>query len=243
MLDLQLVGLHLTDPPPGEARLRHDATFGAWDASLSALRDIVNIAIRAINEVGAGLPLLPEGSLEELLVLPVSGDYGAIRQNAHACHQVADALGTWAGNLSRISVMVAPRWDGLAGLAFAVRLNAQALAARGVAEVVRRGSDLFDEVADVSERLGIRVEQLVVELGKALARLARRLLARVGGPAGWATFAAELALRGLDAVTDIIDDVRRVLGLVEDLRALHRTVGDWAELQQERLGLFRELVA
>lgn len=238
-----LVGLHLVDPPPGEARLRHDATFGAWDRSLSALRDVVNTGIRALNEVGAGLPLLPEGSLEELLVLPLAGDYGAIRQNAHACHQVADALGTWAGNLTRVSVAVDPRWEGLAGLAFLVRLQARALAARGVAEVVRRGSALFDEVADVSERLGVRVEELVVELGKALARLARRLLAKVGGPAGWASFAAELALRGLDAVTDIVDDVRRVLGLVDEVRDLHRSVRDWAALQQERLAVFEELVA
>ena len=238
-----LVGLHLVDPAPGRPELRHDATFGLWDASISALRDVVNTGIRALNQVGAGLPTLPEGSLEELLVLPLTGDYGAIRQNATACHQVADALGTWTANLVRVSATVDPRWDGLAGTAFTARLGVQAVAAGGLAEVVRRGSLLLEEVAEVSERLGVRVEELLVDLGKAIARLARRLLARVGGPAGWATFAGELALRGLDAVTDIVDDVRRVLDLVDAVRELHRFVADWAEVQRDRLAVFGELAA
>ncbi|MDN4173867.1 hypothetical protein QWY28_12970 [Nocardioides sp. SOB77] len=238
-----LVGLHLVDPEPGLPELRHDATFELWDASVSALRDVVNTGIRTLNQVGAGLPLLPEGSLEELLVLPLTGDYGAIRQNAAACHQVAAALGTWTGNLLRVAATVDPRWDGLAGTAFTARLGVQAVAARGLAEVVRRGSLLLEEIADVSERLGVRVEELLVDLGKAIARLARRLLARVGGPAGWATFAGELALRGLDAVTDIVDDVRRVVGLVETVVDLHRTVADWAAVQHDRLAVFEELAA
>ncbi|MBC9734888.1 WXG100 family type VII secretion target [Nocardioides marmotae] len=238
-----LVGLHLVDPEPGEAELRHDATFELWDESISALRDVVNTGIRTLNQVGAGLPLLPEGSLEELLVQPLTGDYGAIRQNATACHQVADALGTWTANLVRVATTLDPRWDGLAGTAFTARLSVQAVAARGLAEVVRRGSALLEEIAEVSERLGVRVEELLVELGKAIARLARRLLARVGGPAGWASFAAELALRGLDAVTDIVDDVRRVVDLVEAVLDLHRTVADWAEVQRDRLAVFEELAA
>ncbi|MEV7430391.1 MULTISPECIES: WXG100 family type VII secretion target [unclassified Nocardioides] len=243
MVALHLVGLHLVDPEPGAAQLRHDTTFQLWDASISALRDVVNTGIRVLNQVGAGLPLLPEGSLEELLVQPLTGDYGAIRQNAAACHQVADALGTWTANLVRVGATVDPRWDGLAGTAFTARLGVQAVTARGLAEVVRRGSALLEEIADVSERLGVRVEELLVDLGKAIARLARRLLTRVGGPAGWATFAGELALKGLDAVTDIVDDVRRVLGLVDTVVALHRTVADWADVQRDRLAVFGELAA
>lgn len=243
MLGVPLAAVDLAAPERGPRELRHDATFTAWDTSLSALRDVVNTGIRVLNEVGAGLRLLPEGSLEELLVHPLSGDYGAIRRNADACHRVADALETWTGNLARLGLAVVPAWGGLAGLACAARLQAHALAARTLAEVVRRGSVLFEEVADVSERLGVRVEELLVELGKALARLACRLLARVGGPAGWAAFAADVALRGIDAVTDLVEDVRRVLGLVEDLRALHRTVAEWAELQRTRLDVFAELAA
>ncbi|WP_300961767.1 hypothetical protein [Nocardioides abyssi] len=238
-----LVDLHLHDPAPGRAELRHDATFEAWDASISALRDVVNTGIRALNQVGAGLPLLPEGSLEELLVLPLTGDYGAIRQNATACRQVADALATWSDNLALVATTVDRRWDGLAGTAFDLHLGAQAVSARALAGVVRSGWLLFDEVADFSERLGRQVESLLVELGKAIARLARRLLARVGGPAGWAAFGAELALRGLDAVTDIVDDVRRVVELVEAVLALQRDVADWADTQRDRLAAFAELAA
>lgn len=238
-----LVDLHLHDPAPGRPELRHDATFEAWDGAISALRDVVNTGIRTLNQVGAGLPLLPEGSLQELLVLPLTGDYGAIRQNATACRQVADALGTWSENLASVAATVDPRWDGAAGTTFTIDLGVQAVAARGLAAVVHGGWLLFEEVADVSERLGVKVEMLLVELGKAIARLARRLLSRVGGPTGWATFAAELALRGLDAVTDIIDDVRRVIDLVDMVLDLQRDVADWADTQRDRLAAFAELAA
>lgn len=240
---MRFVDLHLRDPEPGDQRLRHDATFEAWDGAVSALRDVANTGIRALNTVGAGLRTLPEGSLEELLVQPLTGDYGAIRQNARACFNVAHALGTWAENLTHIGLVTDPRWDGWAGTAFAGRLSVQAVAARTLSATVYGGWQLFREIADFSERLGITVEHLLVELGKAIARLARRLLGRVGGPAGWAAFTAEIAMRGLDAVTDIIDDVHTVIDLVDAVLDLQREVRDWAGEQHDRLRVFAELAA
>ncbi|WP_182524593.1 hypothetical protein [Nocardioides dongkuii] len=238
-----LAEIRLEEPGRGDAQLRHDATFTAWDDAFSTMRDVVNRGIDAVNEAGAGLRRLPEGSLEELLILPLTGDYPAIRQNAAACHDVRDALGTWSDNVLRLGLATEPDWGGRAAAAYLLRLGALGLAARGAGEVVARGSVVLDEVARVSEAVGIRVEKLVVELGKTLVRLARRILSKVGGPVGWGVFALEVLTQGLDAITDIIDDVRRVLELVDTLRELHATVSDWVGEQRERLELFAELPA
>ena len=231
----------LDAPAKGEAQLAHDTTFTAWDGAFTSMRDVVNQGIDALNQVGAGLPRLPEESLETVLILPLTGDYAAIRRNANACGDVRDALHTWGDNILRISLGVGPGWSGQAAAAYLLRVNAFGLAARAIGETVGLGATVFDGIARVSERIGIQVERLVVELGKTLARLGRRLLSKVAGPAGWAAFAGELLLKGLDAVTDIVDDVRRVLELIEALRDLRDVVTAWVAEQRERLELFREL--
>lgn len=233
--------LWLDPPPEGEPVLRHDPAFVAWDRGLSAARDVVNLGIRALNQAGAGLDELPDGSLEELLVVPLTGDHQVIRQNAVACHQVAEALGTWTSNLGRLALAVDPRWSGRAASAYLLRLGACSAAARALGELVGEGAVIFDEVAEFSERLAVEVEELVVELGETLARLTRKLLARVAGPGGWALLGAELVTQGLDAVADILDDVRRVLALIDTLLGLQESVAQWAQAQRERLQVLRGL--
>ncbi|NPC98837.1 WXG100 family type VII secretion target [Nocardioides sp. zg-DK7169] len=236
-----LVDLTLAPPDPGSRELRHDATFTAWDSTFSELRDVVNLGIDALNKAGAGLPRLPEESLEELVVLPLTGDYAAIRQNANACGDVRSALHVWADNLLRLSVGVDPAWGGRAATAYVVRVNAFGLAGRAVAELVGAGAGVLEVVADFAERLAVEVERLLVDLGQALFRLVAKLSAKVSGPLGWAAFAAELVTRGLDAVTDIVDDVRLVVDLVRTLLDLRDTVAAWVGEQRERLALFAGL--
>lgn len=225
----------LPEPATGGRELRHDAGFVALDAGLSALRDTINLGIGALNQAGVGLPRLPEGSLEELLVLPLTGDYRRIRQNAEATHQVERALATYAGNVHRLSLAVDPRWGGQAASSYLLRVTAHGLAARGLAELVGEGSVVFDTIADYSERLGIEVEELVAELAERGRRVVRRLLTRVAGPAGWGVFALEVATQGLDAVTDIVDDIRRILEIVDRLLALKEEVAAWVEEQRALL--------
>ncbi|MCM3517249.1 hypothetical protein [Nocardioides sp. P86] len=231
----------LLAPEEGDPQRRHDATFESWDTAFSALRDTINLGVRALNGVGAGLPELPGGSLEELVVLPLSGDYTAIRQNATACVTTGAAWAAWAGNLDRLAVHVALGWGGLAGAACAARIEGLALAGRAVGAVVERGAIVLEEVADVSERLGVEVEHLVVELGKAMARLVRRLLSRACGPAGWAALAAEVTMKGLDAIADLVDDVRLVVDLLQRLLELKETVPVWARHVGDRLALLASL--
>lgn len=227
--------LTLATPARGDAVLRHDAEFVALDAGLSTLRDGINLGIDALNHVGAGLRRLPEGSLEELLVMPLTGDYLTIRQNAAAVRQMRDCLATYAGNVARLSLAVDPRWGGAAATAYLLRLNAHAAIARGAGELIARGDVVFTEIAEYSERLAIEVEELVMELCERGRRLLTKLLARVCGPIGAAAFATDFLLHGFDAVTDIIDDVQRVLEIVDFLLSVQGDVRGWVAEQRARL--------
>ena len=243
LLDLHPLRAHLAVPDPGARALDHDATFTGWDHTFSTLRDVVNHGIRLLNHAGAGLRELPGESLEELLVLPLTGDYGRIRQNADACGRVRLALDTWGGNFARISLGLDPRWDGLAAASFFARMQVCDLLARALGEVVGRGAAVFEEIATMSEAIGVVVERVIVALGRLLARLARKVLEKVAGPAGWTAFAVELATKGLHAVTEIVEDVELVLSLIAAARDLRDTIREWAEAQRQRLGLFSDLPA
>ena len=101
---------------------------------------------------------------------------------------------------------------------------------------------VLDEVADVCERLTVEVEDLVVECGERLARLVRRA-ARTGLGAARLGRAApgRSPPRGCSAVTDLVDDVRRVVEIVETLLALQDTVAAWAREQRDRLETLLDL--
>jgi len=234
MTALPAVPVDLPVPDGGDHTLRHDPDFVAFDRGLSAIRDTVNLGIDVLNSVGAGLRRLPDGSLEELLVRPLTGDYVRIRQNAAATHHVRDALSTYGDNVVRLSLAVDPRWGGAAAAAYLARLQLQAAAARGVGDLVARGAVVLDEIADFSERLAVQVEDLVMELVERGRRLVTKVTTRLVGP-GWVALAAEIALTGLDAVTDIVEDVRRVLEIVDTLCDLREEVTAWVAEQRQRL--------
>ncbi|KAA1427383.1 hypothetical protein [Nocardioides antri] len=234
--------LDLVDPDLGGHTRDHDDGFEALDAALCGIRDTINLGIDALNQAGLGLRKLPEGSLEELLVMPLTGDYRRIRQNAIATGQFRDALGTYADNATVLSIAVEPRWGGLAAASFLLRVNGHALVARGLGMLVAEAAPLFELVADHSERLAIEVEELVMELLERGERVVRKLLSRVAGPAGWAAFAAELAIKGFDAVTDIVDDIERVLWIIDRLLEMKGEVTAWVEEQRQRLTLLLDLV-
>lgn len=227
-------------PEPGDT-LRHDPTFERWDTEVCALRDVANLGIEALRGIGADVTPLPGGSLRELLVEPLSGDHGAIRQNAAACHVVRDALVELSHQQAGVALRAAARWEGDAGLAHVGAVGARAAATRALAELVAAAGPVLDEVADVCERLTVEVEGLVVECGERLGSLVRRLLARVSGPLGWGVLAWEVATEGLSAVTDLVDDVRRVVQIVETLLRLQDTVATWAREQRDLLETLLDL--
>jgi hypothetical protein len=235
-----LVPVELPEPPLGERLVAHDSQFTAVDRGWSLLRDAINDGIRLANSVGAGLPLLPTESLEELLVLPFSGDYRAIRRNANACGQVRDAFEVWGDNFPRVGLAVASCWTGAASAALLGRLALFAVAGRAVGSVVGAGAAVFEEIATVCERLAVRVEHELAVLGRLLLRLSRRLLEAVCGP-GVASLALEVAVHGWSVISDIVHDICLVHTLISDLLTLQATVSGWVTDWRARLGLFTDL--
>lgn len=231
----------LPTPALGEKLLRHDTEFRAIDRTFDAIRDAVNKGIDVLNDLGFGVRRLPEESLEELVVLPLTGDYRVIRQNAHAVRHVEAALAVYARNTARLALATDPRWGGEAASSYLLRLGRHAAAARASGELVALAAPAFEEVAEFSERLAVEVEHLLVELVERGRRLMARLLARAAGPAGWGVFAIEVALKGADAVTDLVDDARRLIAIIDRLVAMKGEVAGWVEEQRERLDLLRDL--
>lgn len=233
--------LVLPDPALGPDRLRHDTDFRALDRRFDRVRDTVNEGIDVLNDLGLGLRRLPEESLEELVVLPLTGDHRRIRQNAAAIGYVDAALARYAASTARLAPAVGPCWEGEAAASYLLRVGRHAAAARAGGGLLRLGVSLLEEVARFAERLAVEVEELVVELVERGTRLMARLLARAAGPTGWAVFAADVALRGLDAVADLVDDARRLVAIVDRLLTMKEEVIDWVEEQRDRLAALRRL--
>ena len=160
-----------------------------------------------------------------------------MRANADACRTVDRAFGVVATDTAAVAADTALSWQGLAGAACAGRMGASAAGARAVGLAIGQAAGLFEVVATTSERLGIRVEELVVRVGAALARLFRKVLSRAAGPLGWASLATEVAVRGFDVVADVIADVEVVVDGLETLLALREEASAWAHAQSERVGV------
>ncbi len=233
--------LLLPEPGPGPERLRHDAELRALDRTFDRIRDTVNTGIDVLNDLGCGLRRLPEESLQELVVLPLTGDYRRIRQNATAIGHLDAALARYAASTARMALAVGPGWEGDAAASYLLRLGRHAAAARGAGELLAGAVPALEEVARFAERLAVEVEELVVELVDKGTRLMTRLLARVAGPAGWAVLGAEVAVHGLDAVTDLVDDARRLVAIVDRLLAMKVEVVDQVDEHLDRLAALRRV--
>lgn len=233
--------LVLPEPALGPERLRHDADFRALERRFDRVRDTVNEGIDVLNGLGLGLRRLPEESLQELVVLPLTGDHRRIRQNAAAIEYVDAAMARYAASTAGLALAVRPGWEGEAAASYLLRLGRHAAAARGAGELLAVAVPVLEEVARFAERLAVEVEELVVELVDKGTRLMTRLLARAAGPAGWAVLAADVALHGLDAVADLVDDARRLVEIVDRLLELKEEVIDRVAEQRDRLAALRSV--
>ena len=221
---LALAEIDPVPPPLGEPLLDHVEEFEEFDGVFDTIRDTVNAGLRELNHLpGVQLPTLPEESLEELLVLPFSGDYRRIRQSADACRLLSVAMHDWSGNVRRLSVSVLPSWQGAAAAACAGRLLAWSVACDGAATVIAQGQMAFEALANFVERVAVEVERLLVELAHVLERLAQRIATKLAGLGGAVSTVIDIARHGTHVVTDLIDDVHLVLDLIDRVRGL---VGD-----------------
>lgn len=237
------------DPPAEQSRGKgHDPAFITAADTFDTVRDGCNSAIEWVNgvadSVGLGRPIatLPTKSLDQYVVYPLSGDYLRIKQNAEACRTFGKAMQTWGHNFGVIGLNQALAVGGRVGISMGAQLGLYDLAVRGMGGVVSKGSVVFDYVARVSEKIAIRVEKALVELGERLLRLSSKLLRWGRGWFGALSLAKDLIDKGVGALTEVIDDVKYVIDAINACFDLKDAVEAWCRTQGERLKAFKEIL-
>lgn len=239
----------LVDPPEGKQQLYgHDKTYGEVRDGFDQIRDTCNKGIDKINgwlaQAGRSerLDRLTESSLDEYLVYPLSGNYYRIQQNGSACKILQQGMNTWASNFTALSKNSLTAFEGKAQISFVAQLTAYNLVMRAVGGVTSAGSVVFNSIAKFSERIAIKVEKVIVEMGKRLLRLSKVVAKRFLG--GWASLALllkDLAEHGLAVITDVVDDVKWCIDAIDACFDLKDEIEKWAQTQADRLEAFKEI--
>jgi hypothetical protein len=232
----------LSAPGDGEKTIQHNKDWEAITESFDGLRDTINSGIRKINSVGVvHIATLTEKSLDEYVVYPLSGNYLKIQGNASACGKVEEAMTVWSGNFSRISGKSVAAMGGDVGVSLVAHLELYHLVTRAVGELIGLGSRVFDTIARVSEEIAVAVENALVTMAKILLRVSKRIASRILGWIGWMLFVKDLVEKGAAAVTDIIDDVKMAIEIIDACFELKDAIVEWAEEKQAQLEAFEEM--
>lgn len=232
----------LVAPEDGDAELNHNKVFDwvadAWDGGIGTLKKGVDF----LRKLGFEVPDVPDKSLRDYVVYPLSGDWGAIRGNANACVICKKGMNTWGNNFSTLSVEVASVMQGQTSARLVGHLNLYNIAVRSMGTGVRAGGIVFKEIAKISERIGREVEDALVWLGKKIGKLLTKIGVRCIPYVGWGYLALELVFKGLDTFKDIWEDAVACINMVNDLFDLVDEVKAWAETQADRLDTFEDIL-
>lgn len=232
----------LTDPQPGEPFLNHNNKFDwvadAWDQSIAT----INQGAEILRRMGMDVPNLPDQSLRERIIYPLSANYEQIRTNANACPVLAQGMQTWGMNFTTLSANVAAVMLGRTSESLVVHLNLYHLAVAGMGVGVGAGTAVFDQIALMSEKIAVEVEDALVLLGERIARLSRKVATRLIPYAGWTVGLFEFLAEGKEMFADIAADIEVMIRMVDDLMALADEVRAWAETAAERLKTFRQIL-
>jgi hypothetical protein len=231
----------LAEPEPGNAELNHNNKFDAAATGWETAANTINWGIDILNGFGAGIDTI-ETDLRAYIVYPLSGDYAKIRANANACTNVDKAMENWGSNFSRMSYKVTTALTGESSLGFVAQLELYDVVMRLIGAGIGKGRVVFDRIAQVSEKIAVEVEDVLVILGEKLAKLATKIGSRFVPGAGWALLVWDILTKGLGVVQDIIDDIALVKEIIEDCFSLVEEIEAWAQTQAERLEKFQELL-
>ncbi len=242
LFEIADLGSALGEPAAGSEKLDHNNAFDAAAATWESARDTINWGIDLINKAGVGVSRLSELSLRDYIVFPLSANYAQIQTNANACKMVDGAMQQWGGNFAQLSGKVAMGLEGQAGLALIAQLNLYGVVMRLVGKGVGAGSVVFDDIALMSEKIAVEVEDVLVILGKKLAKLSSKIASRFVPGLGWALLAIDIARTKGAVIQDILDDIEQCRQIIDDCFALVEEIKAWAETQADRLATFQELL-
>jgi len=103
----------LTPPEVMHAALVMPHDWLVWDTLFQRVRDGINLLLGIADHLpGVAVPRLPDGSLADLIVKPLCGDWDRIRSNGDACRILARGMDGLAQNLAAVPISLAPHWTG-----------------------------------------------------------------------------------------------------------------------------------
>lgn len=237
---------HLTAPPEGEQRFPkdHDQPFQTVVTGWDDARDKVNECIRWCRDKGIDIfDELPEKSLEDFIVFPLSGDYYAIQQNASSCRNLARAFRDYAENFGLLALNAQLAMKGRAGAALTAHIGLYSAVMTSISGVIRGLATVFDELAELSEKIAIKVEKIIRVLAQKLFKLMKFLLKRINAAVGLFVTLKEIAEKGTAFFTDLVDDVKTVKNLIEVAFGLAEEVEAWAKEQADRIKTVKQVVS
>ncbi|WP_193612571.1 hypothetical protein [Nocardioides lijunqiniae] len=244
LFEIADLGDSLGEPEEGDERQNHNNAFDGAAATWDTARDTINEGVDLINGLGIGLNIdrLSEKSLRDYIVFPLSANYARIQENASACRIVDGAMRAWGMNFTQLSGKVELGLQGHAGLALHAQLNLYHAVMATVGFGIGKGSAVFDQIAVVSEKIAVEVEDVLVILGKKLGKLSSKIASRFVPGLGWFLLALDIVKTKGAVIQDIIDDIAQCKQIIDDCFALVDEIKAWAETQAERLDKFQEVL-
>jgi hypothetical protein len=234
----------LQPPVVSAAELVLPRDWVVWDTLFMRARDGIALLMSVADRLpGVDIPRMPEGSLADIVVKPLCGDWDRIRANGEACRILGRGVEGMAVNLLTVPLALAPHWSGHTATSFAAHHAEYAVAAEGVAGVVARGRVVFDAIGEMSTRVGETVIRLLTRLGLLLARVARKVARRLAPYVGWLATVKDFVVDGLGPILDIVADIRETVDLVHALLDLAQKVRSWLADARHDLGVFSSLPA
>ncbi|MDT7727762.1 MAG: hypothetical protein QOI21_4338 [Actinomycetota bacterium] len=173
-------------------------------------------------------------SLVQTVIMPITGDFNKIQQNAEAWNTIADSMKQFSATMSGNAEIVSGSWKGKAAEAhknyvdtgFKIGLTVEAK----VAEVIAKG---FQSVADVSQRLCAKA----LDLLKTLVDKVIDAIAKIWIPAyGW--------VRAAELIWDAYQLYQKIIEIVDLVKETVQKVGEmWNSLQKvgSQLGKIKDI--
>ncbi|MCD4525707.1 hypothetical protein [Nocardioides sp. cx-173] len=249
-IEVRLVGLRdpadrLTAPEEGKQKFPkgHDEPFQEVVSGWDAARDKVNECIKWCRDHGIDIfEELPDKSLEDFIVFPLSGDYYAIQQNSSACKKLAKAFRDYAVNFGLLAGNAIQAMKGQAGSALNLHIALYGAVMTAISGVIDGLAGVFESLATMSERIAMKVEKIIRVLAQKLFKLMRFLLKRINAVIGILTTVKEIAEKGTAFFTDLVEDVKTVKNLIEVAFGLATEVEEWAREQADRIKTVKQVV-
>lgn len=235
--------LDLGAPQPGAVELevpKDDAYYAAFNEFVDVATALYGRLREICGHLGLDLPEVPQGDATELFVTPLSGDWNVIIASGDAVTQVGMACRDVGANLARNQAELAVVWRGEAALGAQLHLGLHAAAFAAAGMLLEQLHLVFDAMAEVALLVGRAAIEILDEVLRLAAWLARQIPKRIGG-AGVMTIVADTLRHGTGWVEEIIGNIRGLVEAVQLYGDLVVAVADWAATVPDQLALLERL--